>query len=87
MPSPNMEVKIKVIQPGTPAFSIGKDDWKKIAKGFLIVCGGAMATAAMDYLQIFSDQVDFGPYEAISIAVFSTVINVVRKYINDTRLV
>ena len=70
---------------GSAAFSLGLEDWKKIGKGALIVIGGAALTAAADYLQVLSDQVDFGAWEAISIAGFSTLINLIRKWAADTR--
>lgn len=77
--------KVYYAPPGSPAFSLSKEDWAKIFKGLLIVLGGASLTALADWLQILSDNVDFGAWEAISIALFSTAINLIRKFITDTR--
>lgn len=70
---------------GSAAFSLSREDWKKVGKGALIVISGAALTAAADYLQVLSDQIDFGIWEAISIAGFSTLINLIRKWAADTR--
>jgi len=81
----NMRLRVYYPSKGSPAFSLSRDDLIKIGKGALIVIGGAALTALADWLQVFSDNVDFGVWEAISVAIFSTLINLIRKFVYDTR--
>jgi len=70
---------------GSKSFSLNKEDIKKIIIGGLIASGGAALTALCDYFQLFSDQTDFGIWEALSIVIFSMLINIIRKFVVDTQ--
>ena len=70
---------------GTPIGSLGKEDIKKIGKGFMIAIIGAGALAAADEIIAISDQIDFGVWEAISVSIATTLVNAIRKWVTDTR--
>lgn len=70
---------------GTNALELGWDDWKKILKGAGIAFGSSFLLLLANQLETISSQLDFGVYEAISIAVVSTLVNTIRKYVTDTR--
>jgi len=51
---------------------------KKVGKGALIAGGGAVLV----YLAEAVPTIDFGPYTAIAVGVFSVLINAARKYLS-----
>lgn len=69
---------------GSPKYTLNSVDWMKILKGAGIAILGAGGLAAADQLQLISDQIDFGWAEAISVAVVTTCINAIRKWVTDT---
>lgn len=69
----------------TPIGQLGKEDYIKIFKGFLISIGSAAGLAGTDYLVNISDQIDFGTWEVISIACVSTLVNAIRKLCTNTK--
>lgn len=64
------------------AWSMNGEDWKKVGKGFVIAIVGAGALAAADQLVNISDAIDFDQYEAISVAVVTTIANAIRKWVS-----
>lgn len=66
---------------GSKPLTLKEHDWKKIGKGLLIAIGGAGLT----YLQDILLTIDFGEWTPIVVALNSVLINIIRKWIIDTR--
>jgi hypothetical protein len=62
------------------SFSISKEELISVLKGLGIVCGGA----ALTYLTAFVAGHDFGSYTPVIVALWSVVVNFLRKFIPDT---
>jgi membrane protein implicated in regulation of membrane protease activity len=58
---------------------LNKEKWISVGKGLLIAAGGA----AVVYLSEVVTQVDFGPFTAMFVVVASTVINYLRKVLQE----
>lgn len=58
-------------------YKLNKADLFKIGKGLLI----AMAGAGLTYLVDAVPNIDFGEYAPIAVAVFSVLVNMVRKFL------
>lgn len=63
-------------------FSLNKEDLKKILYGFLIALGGAGATYVTDFIT----NTDFGEYSVLVAAIWSLIINLVRKFVSSNTL-
>lgn len=59
----------------SPRFKLNQEDGKKILKGLLIAVAGAALTYAAELLP----SIDFGQYTPLAVAVFSALINALRK--------
>lgn len=68
----------------SPRFSLSKSDWLKISKGLMLALAGALLawvlTELVPTLEASSD-----PRLLFIAAVLSAVVNVIRKWITDTR--
>ena len=60
-------------------FFLNSIDWAKIGKGLLIALAGALLT----YLTELSINIDFGNYSLLIVALWSAVVNVIRKWLVD----
>lgn len=58
---------------------LNKEDGKKILNGLLVAIIGAMLT----YLADLIPNVDFGAYTPIVVALVSTGVNAIRKFLSD----
>jgi len=67
----------------SPKYSLTFDDAGKIGKGLLI----AIAGAALTYLTEQIPNVNFGEWTPIVVAFWSVVVNLIRKWINETRYI
>lgn len=70
---------------GSKAWEMGAEDWKKVLRGAGIAFGSSLLLLLANQIETISNQIDFGVYEAISIAVVSTLVNAIRKFVSDTR--
>lgn len=61
------------------AWSMDKEDWKKIGLGALVAIGGA----ALTWLSEVVGKVDFGGWTPVVVALASVLVNVGRKWITD----
>lgn len=62
------------------SFSFSKADLIAVAKGL----GIAVLGAALTYLASYISNTSFGVYTPIVVAVFSVVVNAIRKFIANT---
>ena len=68
----------------TPRFSLGSVDWRKILTGFGLALAGAVLTwAAAEAIPALKESDD--PALLLTAAILSAVINVLRKWLTDTR--
>ena len=68
---------------GSPKYSLNHDDLLKIGKGMLLATGGALvAYLSTEVLPFLDQSTTLGAVIAGSAAV---VLNVLRKYLTDTR--
>lgn len=70
---------------GSKALEMSVDDWKKVLRGAGIAFGSSLLLLLANQIETISTQLDFGVYEAISVAVVSTLVNAIRKFVTDTR--
>ena len=66
-------------------YKLDKIDLKKIFTGFLLSLAAGFILVLADQIQFISDQIDFGVWEALSIAIVSTLVNALRKWATDNR--
>jgi hypothetical protein len=59
-------------------FALNREDISSIGKGLLVACGGA----AITYLSEVILKMDFGSYTPLVVALWSVVVNIVRKYLS-----
>lgn len=69
-------------QTGSSPFSFSTDDLKTVAKGASIVIAGAAATALANYAMSLDLSTTTG---IVSAAVAGIVVNLLHKYVTDTR--
>jgi len=67
----------KTTEPGSKRFQLNADDLKSIGKGFLIAFLGWFVTAGTQYFGL----IDWGNNEAVAVAIWSVLINVLRKFV------
>lgn len=60
-------------------FVLNQVDWLKIGKGLLIVVSGAGLT----YLTEVIANIDLGAWTPMVVAGWSTIVNIVRKWVSD----
>jgi len=65
----------KIIESG----KMNGEGWKKIGKGLLIALAGALVTFLVDLPNAY----DFGKYSIIVVAVASTLVNFLRKWLTS----
>ena len=61
-------------------YSLIKEDLKRIGIGLGVALLGALAT----YLQDAIPSIDFGAYTPLAVAINSVIVNIIRKFIDDT---
>jgi len=64
---------------GSTAGKLDFLDMSKVSKGLLI----ALVGAAVAFLIQIPDAIDFGSYQGIAVAVSSTVVNLLRKWLSN----
>lgn len=58
-------------------YSLNKEDGKKLLKGLLVACGGAILT----YIAQTVSEVDFGSWTPVIVALSSVLVNAARKFL------
>ena len=70
---------------GSKRFQLNKEDGLKIIKSLGIATATGAVLALADALSVLPEQVDFGTYHIIAVAVVGTIVNAMRKWVNDNR--
>lgn len=60
-------------------YTVSKEDLKKVGTGLVIALLGSLAT----YMEQTCSQIDFGSWTVFAVAVNSTLVNLIRKWIAD----
>jgi len=66
---------------GSKRYSLNREDLKRIAVGASVAIGGA----ALTYLSDVIPNIDWGEATPIVVAAFSVLVNMIRKWMTDTR--
>tara|TARA_B100000700_G_scaffold319225_1_gene413975 strand:- start:2312 stop:2545 length:234 start_codon:yes stop_codon:yes gene_type:complete len=64
---------------GSPSFSLGNADFKKLGKGMLIAVAGAALTYGSEWIS----GTDFGTWTPIVVAGWSVAVNFIRKFVSN----
>ncbi|MEK9207162.1 MAG: hypothetical protein AAB922_01680 [Patescibacteria group bacterium] len=67
----------------SPRFSLMSEDVVSLLKGLAIT----MAGAGLTYLTEYVGKMSFGQYTPIIVAMFSLVVNVIRKWLTEKRYI
>jgi hypothetical protein len=68
-------------QYGSPRYTLALTDLKRIGLGAIVAAGGALLT----YLSENIGGIDFGDWTPVAVAFLSVLVNVLRKFLTDTK--